>query len=89
MSGKIAKTIQTYSDVFDAFSKSKTKQNCFDHNFSKSAPFGPCFGILSQFEALLKMQPFATVGTLSGDAENEKVTFFSYSSFVGISAKVF
>jgi len=43
-SGKIAKTIQTSSDVFDAFSKSKTMKNCFDHNFSKSAR------ILSRFE---------------------------------------
>ena len=58
-SGKIAKTIQTYSDFFDAFSNKKTRQNYFDHNFSKSAPFGPCFGILSQFEAFLKMQSIA------------------------------
>ena len=38
MSGKIAKTIQTYYDFVDAFSKSK---NCFDHNFPKSKNLAP------------------------------------------------
>ena len=46
-------------EIFDQISNKEMKQTSFDHNFSKSAPFGPCFGMLSQFEAFLKMQAFA------------------------------
>ena len=86
-SGKIAQTIQTHADVFDAFSKSKTKQNCFDHNFSKSAPIGPRFGIVTQFEAFLKMQWIAVrSGTLlafqCGSKKNKHCVLLALSTRV-------
>ena len=59
-------------EIFDQISNKETKQICFDHNFSKSAPFGPCFGILSQFEAFLKMQSIVDGPEQFGGANKEK-----------------
>ena len=42
-------------EIFDQISNKEMKQTCFDHNFSKSAPFGLRFGMVTQFEAFLKM----------------------------------
>ena len=36
----------------DAFSKSKAKQNCFGHNFSRSARIEPSFCIVAKLEEL-------------------------------------
>ena len=49
------------------------KQTCFDHNFSKSAPFGPSFAMVTQFEAFLKMQSIAEGPEQFGRANKENI----------------
>ena len=56
---------------FDQISNKDTKQTCFDHNFSKSAPFGLRFAMVTQFEAFLKMQSIADGPEQFGGANKE------------------
>ena len=50
--GKTANEIQFSFDFLHAFSKSKMKQTCFDHNFSRSALIEPSFCIGAKLEEL-------------------------------------
>ena len=50
--GKTANEIQFSFDFLNAFSKGKTKQNCFHHNLSKSARIEPSFCIVAKLEEL-------------------------------------
>ena len=88
---KLIKSCSHRFFIKNAISNKEMKQTCFDHNFSKSRNCAASSGILIQFWALLKMQPFAKYGTLPGGTENEKryfLSFFSESTFIMISARV-